>query len=141
VKNAAKYGTALVLAHLAVSVGHGIAHRALHIDLSSGEQLYVVVVITICPLIAMALLWTRWKRAGAALLAGAMLGSLVFGAWKHFAAGGPDRVTEVAPRTMGSLFQVTAVLLAITEAAGVWPGLNWFRRARNRTGTDAGATR
>ena len=127
-KSIAKYGTASVLAHVAVSVVHGIPHRALHIELSHPQELYVLIVIIVCPLIAMALLWTRRQRAGALLLAVSMLGSLVFGAWNHFVAGGPDHVAEVAPGAMGLLFRVTAGLLAMCEAAGVWLGVSWLRR-------------
>jgi hypothetical protein len=140
-KNAAKYGTAIVLAHLAVSIVHGIPHRVLHIELSSLQTLYVLIVIVVCPLIGMALLLTTRQRAGAWLLAVSMLGSLGFGAWNHFVAGGPDHVAEVGPGAMGSLFRVTAVLLALTEAAGVWLGINALRRPDNRTGKNARATR
>jgi hypothetical protein len=34
----------------------------------------------------------------------------------------------VAPGAMGLLFRVTAGLLAICEAAGVWLGVSWLRR-------------
>jgi len=126
-KKAATYGTAIVLAHLAISIPHGMAHADLQIGLSMLQNLYVWIVITVGPLIAMALLWTKYQHAGALLLAVSMFGSLLFGVWNHFVACGPDNVAEVAANFWGSLFRITAVLLAVTEAAGVWLGVIWLR--------------
>jgi hypothetical protein len=128
-KTISKYGTAVVLVHQAIAILHGMAHGNLHIGLSAPQELFVLIVITVCPLIAMALLWTRRRRVGAVLLAVSMGASLLFGVWNHFVAAGPDHVAEVASGTMGRLFQMTAVLLALIEAAGCWLGFAWLRRA------------
>jgi len=128
-KRVAAYGTAIVLAHLLIAIPHGIAHTNLHIGLSDLQNLFVLLVINVCPLIAMALLWTRYQRAGIVLLSLSMGASLLFGVWNHFVVNGPDHVAEVAPGAMGHLFQLTAVLLALTEAVGAWLGLVWFRRS------------
>jgi hypothetical protein len=114
--------TAIVLAHLAVNIVHGAAHAELHIGLSTIQQSFVLIVILICPLVAMALTWTAYRRAGAGLLALSMSGSLLFGVWNHFIQPGPDRVVG-----FGGLFGVTAALLAITEAAGIWIGMAVLR--------------
>ena len=125
----AKYGTAIVLAHLAITILHGMAHGSLQISLSALQKFFVLIVINLCPLVAMALLWTtRRQRPGLLLLALSMGASLVFGVWNHFVVMGPDHVAEVASGTMGRLFQVTAVLLAVIEAAGCWLGFAWLRR-------------
>ena len=127
-KTIAKYGTAVVLVHLAITILHGMAHVDLHIGLSAMQKLFVLIVINVCPLIGMALLWTRQQRAGALLLAVSMGASVLFGVWNHFVVMGPDHVAEVASGSMGRLFQVTAVLLAFIEAAGCWLGFAWLRR-------------
>ena len=119
----ARYATAIVLAHLAVSIVHGAAHAELHIGLDTVQKLFVLIVITICPLAAMVLLWTVYRRAGALLLAISMCGSLTFGVWNHFIVPGPDHVTGVS-----NSFGATAVLLAITELAGIWAGAAALRR-------------
>ena len=119
----AKYATAIVLAHLAVSIVHGAAHAELHIGLDTIQKLFVLVVITICPLAATVLFWTAYRRAGALLLALSMSGSLIFGVWNHFMMAGPDHVTDVF-----NLFGATAVLLVITELAGIWAGTAALRR-------------
>jgi hypothetical protein len=127
-KTISKYSTAVVLVHLAITILHGMAHVDLHIGLSVLQKVFVVIVINVCPLIAMALLWTRRQHAGVLLLAVSMGASLLFGVWNHFVVIGPDHVAEVASGTMGRLFQVTAVLLAVVEAAGCWLGFAWLRR-------------
>ena len=118
----------IVLAHLLITILHGMAHADLQIGLSTPQKLFVVLVINVCPLIAMALLWTKHHRAGLVLLSLSMFGSLVFGLWNHFVVSGPDHVAEVAQGAMGHLFQITAVLLALIEAAGAWLGFMWLRR-------------
>jgi hypothetical protein len=128
-KAIAAYGTAIVLAHLLIAIVHGMAHADLQIGLSTMQKLFVVLVINICPLAAMVLLWTRNQRAGLWLLSLSMFASLLFGVWNHFVVSGPDHVGEVAPGWMGHLFQITAVLLALIEAAGGWLGFVWLGRS------------
>lgn len=123
----ARYGTAVVLAHLLITIVHGIAHADLQIGLSVAQKLFVLLVINVCPLIAMALLWSRLQRAGLVLLSLSMCASLLFGLWNHFVVSGPDHVGEVAEGAMGHLFQITAVLLVLIEAAGAWLGFVWLR--------------
>jgi hypothetical protein len=82
-RRAAGYGTAIVLVNLVLNLVHGAAHLELHIDLSAAEWVFVVVVILAGPLVAMALLWTPWRRLGLGLLALTMAGSLVFGLYHH----------------------------------------------------------
>jgi hypothetical protein len=129
----AVYGTFIVLAHLLITIVHGAAHVDLQIDLSTPQKLFVLLVINVCPLMAMALLWTRHRRAGLVLLCVSMGASLLFGVWNHFVVPGPDHVGEVAPGAMGHVFQTTAVLLALVEAAGAGLGFVWLRlSARNQ---------
>jgi len=96
---AAKYGTSLVLAHLLVNIIHGAAHLKLHIELGPAAMLFVIVVIIVCPLLAMLLLWTSQQRFGLMLLAPSMGASLIFGMYHHFVAMGPCR--SAATRPMG----------------------------------------
>lgn len=125
----AAYGTAIVLAHLAITILHGVAHVDLQIGLSTLQKLFVLIVINVCPLVAMVLLWTRRQRAGLALLSISMGASLLFGVWNHFIVSGPDHVAEVAPGAMGRVFQITASVLALIEAVGAWLGFVWMRRS------------
>jgi hypothetical protein len=120
---AKNYGTAIVLAHLVVNIIHGASHRELRIDLDPIEMLFVVCVILICPLVAMGLLWTSYKQTGLVLLTLSMFGSLVFGAYKHFVAMGPDHVSQRTADAWGMAFVISAYLLLLTEGIGTYTGL------------------
>lgn len=116
----AKYGIACVMAHALVGTVHGLAHKHMGIDLTLLQNVFILSVITLAPLLAAILLWTRLKKAGALLLLLSMLGSLIFGAVNHFLITSPDHVLHLPPSDWRFTFQVTAVLLVITECLGGW---------------------
>jgi len=111
--------TLAVLAHLVVVVPHGQAHRRLAIELASWQQMYVMVVILLAPLVALVLSWTRYVRAGVWLLLGSMLGALIFGAVHHYIIISEDHVAHLPPGDARGLFRITALLLLVTETVGV----------------------
>ena len=111
--------TLVVLAHLVVNVLHGQAHTKLAVGLASWQQVYVITVILVAPLVALALSWTRYAKAGAWLLLWSMLGSLIFGVVYHYIIISNDHVAHLSPGEAGGIFRITALLLAITEAVGV----------------------
>jgi hypothetical protein len=117
-----RLGVILVALHFIVSVVHGAAHLDLHIDLTPWQTGYVLVVITALPLVSGFLLWRRARR-GFLLLLLSMLGSLIFGGYYHFIAIGADNVCALGLHAWSASFQVTAVLLAFTEAAGALIGV------------------
>jgi hypothetical protein len=127
-KRAAIFGSGIVLAHLLVTIVHGMAHTRLGIGLSRDETLFVILVITVFPLIAGALLWTSRQRSGLSLLALSMAGSLLFGLDKHFVAMGPDHVGEQIAGSWATVFVATAYLLLLTEALGTYIGVNFVLR-------------
>ena len=114
----ARLGVILVALHFLVSAVHGAAHVNLHISLNTWQTVYVFVVITALPLVSGFLLW-RNARSGFLLLLFSMMGALVFGGYYHFIATGADNVSSLGSHTWSAPFQVTAVLLAVTEAVGV----------------------
>lgn len=121
--------TAVVLIHLAISIIHGQAHAGAAIPLPLASTLFVYIVILAGPLAGLAL--GVWRpRAGAILVAASLAGALVFGLINHFVIAGPDRVDHVAAEWR-PLFHVTALLLVVSEAAGVAVAL-WSARARVR---------
>jgi hypothetical protein len=91
----------------------------LGVGLTSFQQFYVIAVILLAPLIALLLSWTRYARASLWLLLASMLGSLIFGACYHYIIVSSDHVAHLPPGDARGLFRVTALLLLITEAAGV----------------------
>jgi hypothetical protein len=132
VNRTVKYGTALVLAHLMVNIIHGAAHRELGVELGPAAMLFVIGIILLCPLFAMVLLWTSYKRLGLVILALSMAASLAFGLYNHFAVRGPDHVGQQGPTPWGTAFVLTAYLLLFMEAMGTYMGLYFlYRRVRS----------
>ena len=119
-----------VLAHLVVSIVHGRAHEGLRVGLSNWQNIYVLTVILIAPLIAMLLTWTRLARSGLILLVISMAGSLIFGVAYHYVVISPDHVSHIPPGDAQGLFRTTALLLVLTELFGVAVGL-WGLRKSN----------
>jgi hypothetical protein len=112
---------AVVLTHLAITSVHGRAHEGAHIPLPFAGTLFVYIVILAGPLVGLAL--SRWRlRAGAWIVAMTMAGALVFGLINHFLIDGSDHVSNVVAEWR-SVFGTTAVLLLLSEAAGVIVGV------------------
>jgi hypothetical protein len=120
-------GLGIILAHLGISVFHGLAHQGAMVTLTTFGSVYVLVVISLAPLVAGALLFTRWTRIGALLLALSMLGSFVFGGWYHFLSATNDHVSHVHG-PWRSTFIWTAIVLAVSELVGVMIGISAFRK-------------
>jgi hypothetical protein len=121
-KTLERFGVIIVLLHLIISLVHGLAHSRLHIDLALWQIVFVMVVITLLPLVSGYLIW-RHARGGFFLLVCSMTGALVFGGYYHFIAAGADNVASLGSHSGTATFQTTAVLLALTEAAGVLTGI------------------
>ena len=129
-KIAAYVGTIAVLAHLIVNFLHGRAHTELGVGLSTWQNIYVITVILVAPIIAMVLLWTRYSRFGLWLLVVSMAASLIFGVYYHYVAISNDHVAHLPPGDARGLFRTTALLLALTELFGVVVGFLGLRRWR-----------
>ena len=112
----------VVAFHFVISLAHGVAHSRLHIDMKPWQTVYILVVITLLPLISAFLLW-RASRGGFFLLLISMLGALIFGGYYHFIAAGADNVASLGSHSWAPAFQLTAGLLGVTEVAGVLTGL------------------
>jgi len=128
--------TIAVLAHLIVNVFHGQAHTRLGVGLSNWQQLFVFAVIVIAPLVALVLSFTRYDGAGLWLLLVSMLGSLIFGTVYHYIIISPDHVAHLPAGEARGLFRVTAVLLLITEAFGVFVAAKSLAGRGNQQRTD-----
>ena len=115
-------GIAIIGLHLLVGIIHSLAHSALQIFMAPWQNAYILLVITVLPLVAAFLLWRR-SRLGFLLLFISMLGSLIFGGYYHFVAPGPDNVSEFSRHAWTLPFQLSAVTLALLEAAGAAIGL------------------
>ena len=122
-----KFLTVLVVAHLLINIVHGTAHQKLHVTLTPAGMLFVIVVILLGPLLALALLWTSQKRLGLLLLTVSMAASAVFGLYHHFLVRSADHVSAQPPGPAGTAFVVTAYLLFLTESLGTILSLYFLR--------------
>ncbi len=95
-------------------------------------MMFVIIVILLCPLPALALLWSSQKRFGLLLLTASMAASSVFGLYHHFLVRGGDHVSAQAPGLAGAAFVVTAYMLFLTEALGAALGLYFLREMSMR---------
>jgi hypothetical protein len=116
--------TIIVVAHLAVSLVHGAAHSGAAVPLSALQNVFVWVVILAGPLAALWLIRTG-RPLGPELLALTMGGSLVFGIVNHFVIESADHVAHITADAWRLPFQLTAVGLALLEAAGTAVGIRW----------------
>jgi hypothetical protein len=105
---------------------HGVAHRELHVGLSPSGSIFVIAVVLILPLVAMALLWTAQKQLGLSFLSLSMFGSLLFGLYHHFLVISPDHVHSQPASPWGIAFIFTAYGLLITEAVGTCVGIHFL---------------
>ncbi len=115
--------TLILAAHAVVAVVHDLAHRDLGIELTEAQTTYINLVIVAAPVVAVILVWTRLKWAGAILFAVAMAGSLLFGVYYHYVLVSPDHVSHLPDGDLQSAFRITASLLALLEALGVAVGI------------------
>ena len=122
--------TLLVLAHLLVAMWHGAAHTELAIGLSAAQNVFVYVVIVFAPLVAVALLWTRYVRLGLWLFVTAMCASLLFGVYYHYLFVSPDNIHHLPAGTPGAhaRFTLSAAILALSELAATLCGAFVLRR-------------
>jgi len=110
-----------------VNVAHGRAHGELGVGLSAFQNIYVITVILIAPLIAMLLLWTRYARPGLLVLVISMAGSLILGVIYHYVVVSPDHVSHLPPGEAQGAFRMTALCLVLTELFGLVVGLLGLR--------------
>ena len=130
----AKYATAIVGAHLLVTMAHGLAHQELHIGLTPFEAAFVLIVVGIAPIMAAGLVWTRGRRAALLLLSASMLASALFGLYHHFIVPGADHVHAQPATAWGTTFIYSSYGLLVTELIGACVGIPFLlsRNARSQ---------
>jgi hypothetical protein len=126
-----RLGIVIIALHTMVAAAHSAAHMNLGILMNAWQNVYILLVIVLLPLVAGYLIW-KCARFGYLILFLSILGALVFGGYYHFVLAGADNVSTVghhAMRSWAQLFQVSAVLLALVEFAGVVAGVVGLRRS------------
>ncbi len=127
--------TGLVAIHLAASLWHGNAHTRLAIYLPAEKTLFVFIVILIAPIVAAALVWTRYISIGLWVLFLSMLGSFLFGAYHHYVLVSPDNIGHLPAGSpeMHSQFITSAGVIALLESAAALYAAYCLRRYRSQS--------
>ena len=108
--------------HLGVGLTHTYGHAAADVPIPGAQLVYIVVVVTLMPLVAVWLAFRRSVRLGAALFAASMYASFVFGYLLHFVIDTPDLHSNVVGDGADVFFH-TALSLALIEFVGFAVGL------------------
>jgi hypothetical protein len=133
---ATRYGIAILVIHAVVGIIHKVAHLNLAINLSSRQEIGVLIIFVIAPVLTLAFLWTNRLRTGFLLLLLTMAASFVFGGVNHFVWISEDHVFHAPPGELRWQTQTTANLRAGLEingmAAGLWGAIQ-LGKLNNRT--------
>ena len=101
--------------HLAVSLAHGATHGLVPVALPVWQDALVIGVVFLGPIAGV--LATRVdERLGLDVFAGSLTGALLVGVTLHFLVENPDHVHEIARGPWTLPFQVSAVVVALTDA-------------------------
>ena len=130
--------TVLAGIHLAATLWHGDAHTRLAINLPPAKTVFVLVVILIAPIVAAALVWTRYASIGLWLFVISMLGAFLFGVYHHYLMVSPDNVSHLPAGNpeFHSQFTSSAAIIALLELLSTLAGAYFLstQRARSRLG-------
>lgn len=107
----------LVAIHFAVVALHAAAHFALGVVPPVVDDIFVVVVIWLAPVVALPFV-LRGSRAGAGILTLALAMSVFYGLANHFVIEGADHVMGLDQGAWPAIFTLTGILLLVLEAVG-----------------------
>ena len=116
--------TAFVAIHLAAVLWHGSAHTRLDIHLPIEKNLFIYAVILLAPIVAAALIWSRYRSLGLWIFFLSMLAAFLFGAYHHYVLVSPDNIHHLpaASPESQSQFKISAGAIAMLELAAAFFG-------------------
>lgn len=116
--------TAFVAIHLAALLWHGSAHTLLAIHLPPVKNFFIYTVILLAPIVAAALIWTRYRSIGLWIFFLSMLAAFLFGAYHHYVLVSPDNIHHlpVASSESQSQFKLSAGAIGMLELAAAFYG-------------------
>ena len=121
---------AVAALHLVSQLTHAYSHIAADVPIPAIHQAYIVIVVTLMPLVAVYLSFRGRVRLGAALFAASMCAAFAFGYLLHFVIDTPDLHSNVVGDSAGVFFH-SALGLALIEFVGFAVGLvSWARLRR-----------
>ena len=118
----------LVALHVVVALAHGAAHLALAVVPPAVDDIFIVVVIGLAPVMTLPFV-LRGNRVGMGVLALALAASWLYGAINHFFVSGADHVRGLDAGAWQATFTITAAGLFVLEAMGTLLAARLFWRA------------
>ena len=97
---------AIAALHLVVGAVHQYAHTVADITYTTFQLLFIILIVTIAPWVAVYLAWTRKMWIGASLFSISMGAAFLFGFLLHFVIESPDLHVNV-PVEYRSVFLFT----------------------------------
>ena len=113
----------IAIVHLAAQASHAYGHIAADVPNTALQQVFIVVVVTLGPLVAVLVAWRRNLRLGGGLFAASMVAAFLFGYLLHFVIDSPDLHSNVIGEHAGVFFH-SALSLALIEVVGFAYGLS-----------------
>ena len=114
--------SAIILAHILISGFDHLAHQRIDLTFALTENVVILSVITVSPLIAGALLYSRYKHAGAILLLSTMAVAFFFNLYHRFLTHHPSTHSPDFAHYWETIFLLSSALILITEVTGCWVG-------------------
>ena len=81
--------------HLVAQIAHGYSHNVANVNLSLLQLIFVVLIVSILPWLAIVVAWKRNVTIGASLFALSMAASFLFGYIGYFVLDSPDLHSNV----------------------------------------------
>ncbi len=120
----------IAVLHLIVQVIHGYSHVAADVQNTPLQLVFILLFITIAPLVAVYIVWKGNIRKGAGLFTLSMVAAFLFGYFLHFVIDSPDLHSNVIGEHK-SVFFHSALNLALFEFVGFVFGTYVFLAGRN----------
>jgi len=112
-------GTAAALANLVAVVWHLYLVAKLQPTTPLSISIRIAAIAGALTLAGLVLLWMRWHKTGALILAAMFANGLVIGVLEHFFVTGPFNVFDVGAGDWTLLFKVSVAILLVFEVAGL----------------------
>lgn len=113
------FATVAALANYAVVLWHLYLVAKLQPATPIAVSLRIATIAGSLTLAGLVLLWMRWRRTGALVLAAVFANGLVIGSLEHFFVAGPFNVFDVGYGDWTMLFKISVALLVVFEVAGL----------------------
>ncbi|HLF19981.1 MAG TPA: hypothetical protein VI704_04250 [Bacteroidota bacterium] len=116
------YAGAIVFAHVLLMGFDHLAHQRVDLMFALMQNVVLLSVLTVSPLVAAALLWTRFQRAGAILFLSTMAVAFAFNVYHRYLSAHPSVHSPDVAWYWETIFYVSSALILVTEILGCWLG-------------------